>query len=171
MSSEKMVKGFLVSKTDTKGKITYCNDAFVEISGFCPSELMGKPHSIVRHPDMPRAVFAYLWEHITKGQEVNVYVKNLAKNGDFYWVFANVTPSFDNSGNIIGYYSVRREPSREGVQKASELYALMCQAESSGGIKAGAQVFSDFFKNLGVCYDNFVMRLQVGEQNIEQKCK
>lgn len=115
--SEKIVKGFLVSKTDTKGKITYCNDAFVEISGFCMSELMGKPHSIVRHSDMPRAVFAYLWENIAKGREVNVYVKNLAKNGDFYWVFANVTPSFDTSGQIIGYYSVRREPNRQGCKE------------------------------------------------------
>ncbi|TKX29402.1 PAS sensor protein [Campylobacter sp. MIT 12-5580] len=163
MSGEKLVKGFLVSKTDVKGKITYCNSAFIEISGFNESELLGKPHSIVRHPDMPRSIFAYLWENITQGKEVNVYVKNRAKDGGFYWVFANVTPSFNVKGEIIGYYSVRREPRQEGIKTATELYALIRESEKKGGVKEGLNTFKTYFENLKMPYEDYVMHLQTGE--------
>lgn len=162
MSKEKLVDGFLVSKTNPKGQITYCNQAFIDVSGFNEAELLGKPHSIVRHPDMPRSIFAHLWREITNKREVNVYVKNLSKDGDYYWVFANVTPSFDIQGNIIGYYSVRRKPRREGIQTAQSLYEKIKSAEKDGGIESGLKYFHNFFIELGQSYENFILRVQTG---------
>ena len=98
----------IVSKTDTKGRITYANRVFQQVAGYTEDELLGKAHSIVRHPDMPRCVFKFLWDTIGAGNEVFAYVLNKAKNGDHYWVFAHVTPTFDDHGRIISYHSNRR---------------------------------------------------------------
>jgi len=113
----------LVSKTDKKGRVTYCNSAFIRLAGFQESELLGKPHNLVRHPDMPEAAFQDLWDTVQKGNEWHGIVKNRCKNGDHYWVDATVTPSFDGGGNIIGYMSIRRLPSRQQIQDAENLYA------------------------------------------------
>jgi len=101
---------FIVSKTDVKGKITYCNQPFLKIVGATQEQLLHKPHNIIRHPDMPRIVFKLLWEHIKAKQEIFAFVKNKSFDGGFYWVFANVTASLGANGEIIGYYSVRRKP-------------------------------------------------------------
>ena len=87
---------FIVSKTDTKGRITYVNKIFIEISEYNEKELLGKPHSIIRHPDMPKSVFKLFWDMIRNGEEVFAFVLNKTKNNNEYWVYANVTPSYDN---------------------------------------------------------------------------
>jgi len=115
---------YLVSKTDLKGVITYANDAFVELSGFSRDELIGKSHNCVRHPDMPPAAFEDLWKTIKSGQPWRGIVKNRSKSGDHYWVEAFVVPIQRNS-QIIGYMSVRSEPSRENVRQAEALYQQM----------------------------------------------
>ena len=111
----------IVSKTDTKGRITYVNPSFIEVSGFTEDELLGKPHNIVRHPDMPPEAFADLWQTLKAGQPWTGMVKNRRKNGDFYWVVANVVP-VKEAGRVIGYMSVRTAPTREQVARAAELY-------------------------------------------------
>ncbi|MCU1733640.1 methyl-accepting chemotaxis protein [Pseudomonas sp. 20P_3.2_Bac4] len=111
----------LISTTDLNSRITYCNDAFVAISGFTRDELLHEPHNLVRHPDMPPAVFAHMWETIKGGKPWMGVVKNRAKNGDFYWVSAYVTAIYEN-GRISGYESVRSLPSRDQVQRAAALY-------------------------------------------------
>lgn len=111
----------LISITDTKGIILDCNDAFVDISGFAKSELIGQPHNIIRHPDMPPAAFEVMWSHLKAGQPWMGLVKNRCKNGDFYWVDAYVTPIAEK-GTIIGYESVRSCPKREDVARAQALY-------------------------------------------------
>nr|WP_095153856.1 methyl-accepting chemotaxis protein [Pseudomonas sp. Irchel 3E13] len=111
----------LISTTDLNSRITYCNDAFVAISGFTRDELLHQPHNLVRHPDMPPAVFAHMWETIKEGKPWMGVVKNRAKNGDFYWVSAYVTAIYEN-GRISGYESVRSLPSRDQVQRAAALY-------------------------------------------------
>jgi len=116
---------FLVSKTDNKGLITYCNEIFMALAMYDESELLGQPHNIVRHPDMPAAAFADLWNTVQAGREWHGMVKNRCKNGDFYWVDATVTPSFDSHGKIIGYMSVRRKPSPQQIQEATSLYVEM----------------------------------------------
>jgi aerotaxis receptor len=112
----------LVSRTDLQGRITYVNPAFVEASGFAAAELMGKAHNIVRHPDVPAEAFADLWQTLNLGLPWTGLIKNRRKNGDFYWVLANVTPIRRN-GRVQGYMSVRSRPERAAVQAADALYA------------------------------------------------
>lgn len=118
----------IISTTDCKGVITDANEDFVEISGFTREELIGKSHNIVRHPDMPPAAFANLWETVKQGKLWNGIVKNRSKNGDHYWVEANVTPIVEN-GQITGYVSVRTTPSRQRVEQAAELYRAINAGE------------------------------------------
>ncbi len=119
---------FLVSKTDARGVLTYVNSAFIDSSGYSEEELIGSPHNMVRHPHMPKAAFKDLWETAQSGQEWRGFVKNLRKDGGFYWVDAMVTPSYKN-GQLIGYMSVRRCPSREDVATHETLYHKMVSEE------------------------------------------
>jgi len=116
--------GFLVSMTDPRGIITFVNDEFARISGFRQEELLGQPHNLVRHPDMPPAMFADLWATLKAGEPWYGMVKNRCKNGDFYWVDANVTP-IREAGAVTGYVSIRSKPSRSQVREAEGLYARM----------------------------------------------
>ncbi|WP_348943693.1 PAS domain-containing protein [Chitinibacter sp. FCG-7] len=154
---------FIVSKTDTKGRITYGNRIFIEYSGYTEHELLGAQHNIIRHPDMPRGVFKYLWDTIASGQEVFAYVKNMAKDGSFYWVLANVTPDYDAQGNIIGYLSVRRCPKRSAVDTCTGLYQQMLAAEQAAGARdacnASLALLNSVLQQQGVSYEEFVLSL------------
>ena len=154
---------FIVSKTDPKGIITYGNRIFIEFSGYAEEELLGAPHSIIRHPDMPRAVFKLLWDTIQSGQECFAYVKNMAKDGSFYWVFTNVTPSYDQNGNIVGYFSVRRKPKASGVEVASHVYKVMLDAEKKAGnnnpMQASTKILLDILAEKGVSYEELVLAI------------
>lgn len=119
----------IISRTDTKGIITYANSVFVSISGYSEKELLGKPHSIIRHPDMPKAVFKLLWETLHSGNEIFAYVKNRCKDGAYYWVIAHVTPTYDSTGHIIGYHSNRRCPQRDAIAEISKIYAELLRIE------------------------------------------
>ena len=119
----------LVSKTDLKGIITFCNPDFIEISGYSESELIGKNHNLVRHPDMPPAAFQDLWDTVKAGKPWTGYVKNRCKNGDYYWVYANVTPLREN-GRIVEYMSVRTCPSRAQINEAESLYQKMNEGKA-----------------------------------------
>lgn len=147
----------IVSKTDTKGRITYGNDIFIRISGYTEEELLGSAHNILRHPDMPRAVFKLLWDTIQAGNEINAYVKNLSKDGSYYWVIANVTPSFDKNNNIIAYFSVRRVPSESALDIIKPLYSHLLSLEKSGGMDASLQYLNELLKSKGVSYEEFIL--------------
>ena len=121
---------YLVSRTDLKGIITYANDAFVELSGFTRDELIGRNHNLVRHPDMPPQAFAHLWATVKEGFPWRGVVKNRAKNGDHYWVDAFVVPIRKND-QIVGYMSVRSEPSRDQVRQAEALYAELNRSKAA----------------------------------------
>lgn len=114
----------IVSRTDTKGIITHANQAFVEMSGYTQEELIGQNHYILRHPDMPAVAFAGLWETIEAGNKWHGYVKNLRKDGAYYWVKATVIPNIRN-GEVVGYTSVRRKPSRSKIAESEALYATL----------------------------------------------
>ena len=114
----------IVSRTDTRGIMTQCNQSFVEMSGYGEAELIGQPHCILRHPDMPAAAFRDLWETVQAGRQWHGYVKNLRKDGGHYWVYATVVPNV-RDGKIVGFTSVRREPSREKVAAAEAQYQEM----------------------------------------------
>lgn len=113
----------LISRTDARGKITYVNEDFIEISGFTELELIGAPHNIVRHPDMPTEAFADMWQMLKAGKSWTGMVKNRRQNGDYYWVLANATPIREN-GAITGYTSVRTAPTQEQIAQTSAAYAL-----------------------------------------------
>ncbi len=131
----------IVSKTDLKGQITYINRDFIDISGFSEQELIGQPHNIVRHPDMPVEAFADLWATLKAGRPWTGMVKNRCKNGDYYWVLANATPIWEN-GQVTGYMSVRRMPSRAQVDAAERAYAAI-RAGKSGLVVVDGQALRD----------------------------
>ncbi|WP_373072898.1 PAS domain-containing protein [Sulfurimonas sp.] len=116
---------FLVSQTDARGKIIFANDDFCKIADYTISELIGKPHSIVRHPDMPKDAFKSLWDVVNQGKVWTGYVKNKTKSGDFYWVFATVYPMKDPHTGETTYMSCRRKPSKEEIEDAESLYKTM----------------------------------------------
>jgi len=138
----------IVSKTDVKGRITYVNPTFVEVSGFELEELLGKAHNIVRHPDMPPEAFADLWATLKSGEPWTGLVKNRRKNGDFYWVVANVVP-VKESGRVVGYMSVRTRPERDQVKAAEALYRQFRENKAEGlAIRRGAVARTGFAARL-----------------------
>ncbi|MBK1964372.1 energy taxis response protein CetC [Campylobacter novaezeelandiae] len=150
----------ITSKTDLKGNIIYANDDFSKYAGYEAKEFLGKPHNIVRHQDMPKTVFKCLWDTIQKGEEIFAFVKNKSKNGDYYWVFANVTPSFDSNGKIINYYSVRRAPNRKALPIIESVYNTILEKEKQGGIKAGLEALIEIVSSYNVTYNQLVFDLQ-----------
>lgn len=138
----------LVSKTDTKGRITYVNPAFIEASGFNEEELLGKPHNLIRHPDMPEQAFGDMWQTLKMGLPWTGMVKNRRKNGEFYWVNANVTPVRENN-QIVAYMSVRSKPNRAQVDGAARIYARFKAGQAKGlAVRRGAVVTTGLFGKL-----------------------
>lgn len=150
----------ITSKTDLKGNIIYANNDFLKYAGYRVDELLKKPHSIVRHEDMPRTVFKCLWDYIQRGEEIFAFVKNRAKDGRFYWVFANVTASFDAQGNIINYYSVRRAPNRKVLPLIQEVYQVLLDKEKQGGINAGLKALNEIVNSYKTSYNQLIFNLQ-----------
>ena len=154
----------LVSKTDLAGRVTYANRVFLRIAGYDEDEILGQAHSIIRHPDMPRCVFHFLWERIEAGHEVFAYVVNRASNGDHYWVLAHVTPTFNADGRIVGYHSNRRCPERAAIDAVAKIYAALRAEEEQhdsrkAAIAAGRELLDRTLADAGVTYDEFVFSL------------
>lgn len=164
----------IVSKTDLKGRITYANRVFLNIADYAEKEVLGQPHSIIRHPAMPRCVFKLLWATIEAGREIFAYVINRTKNGDHYWVYAHVTPSFDAAGRIIGYHSNRRVPDRQILKEhIIPLYKTLREEEAGHqsrkeGMLAAEQMIFDVLAQKGVAYDEFIAT--VGQEGGRGHC-
>jgi PAS domain S-box-containing protein len=154
---------FIISKTDLKGRITYCNRIFIEFSGYTEQELLGAQHNIVRHPDMPRGVFKFLWDTLEAKKECFAYVKNMSKDGSFYWVLANVTPNLNAQGAAEGYFSVRRKPGRGAVSALSDVYQLMLDEERRAGPRdacaASIALLTSVLTQKGVSYEKFILSI------------
>ncbi len=151
----------IVSKTDLKGRIEYVNDVFCRVSEMSTTDVLGQPHSIIRHPDMPRTIFKFMWETIQAGSEIFAYVKNMSATGKFYWVIAHVTPSRDANGDIIGYHSNRRVPSRKGVEDIEPLYTKLVNLELAAnnrkqGLLDGEAYLQSMLTDLGQTYEQFI---------------
>ncbi len=155
----------IVSKTDLKGRITYANEVFLRVAGYSEEEVLGQPHSMIRHPDMPRCVFKLLWDTIAAGGEIFAYVVNRAKNGDHYWVLAHVTPSFGENKEIIGYHSNRRVPNRKIVTDTiTPLYRSLLEEENrhpnrKEGMQSALTMVTNLLADRGVPYDEFIATL------------
>ncbi len=163
-NEEKVLKDndFIVSKTDPKGHITYCNEIFTDMCGYSADELMGANHNLIRHPDMPAIAFKLAWDLIKSGKEFFGFVKNLRKNGGYYWVFAYITPDYDNNKNIIGYTSIRRKPPQAAIDAISPVYEVLLSAEQRGGMQASAEILENYLKEHQITYNALVMNLQRG---------
>ena len=154
----------IVTKTDLRGVITYANDVFLKIAGYTEAEVLGKPHNIIRHPDMPRCVFKLLWDHLQAQKEIFAYVLNRAKNGDHYWVFAHVTPSYNPQGQHVGYHSNRRVPYADALPKVKALYQELRKEEHRHsdprtGMQAGTRKLEELLQASDVDYSQFVFQL------------
>lgn len=154
----------IVSKTDPKGRINYANDVFCKVSGYAEQELLGQPHSLVRHPDMPRSVFQLLWQRIAGGEEIFAYVKNMARCGGCYWVFAHVTPSFGSDGSIVGYHSNRRSPDQAAIRRIEPIYRELlgieaAQPDRKAGQQAGVRRLEEMLAAAGASYDELVFSI------------
>lgn len=157
---------FIVSKTDTKGFITYCNRIFVDMAGWSRQELIGANHNIIRHPDMPKIAFKIAWDLISSKQEFFGFVKNLRKDGGYYWVLAYITADEDVNGNIIGYTSFRKKPSRKAIETLTPIYKALVDAEKGGGMNASYELLKKTLnatdENIVDKYHELVFTLQKG---------
>ncbi len=153
---------FIVSKTDLKGKIIYCNEIFTKMAGYSASELIGANHNLIRHPDMPQIAFKVAWDLIKDKKEFFGFVKNLSADGGFYWVFAYITADLDESGKIISYTSIRRKPPQSAIDAIAPVYKLLIDAEKSGGMDASSKLLGNFLKENETTYEVLVMNLQKG---------
>lgn len=154
----------IVSKTNLKGHLTYVNDIFLDIAGLHLGETLGQPHRLIRHAAMPRAIFRLLWDTIEAGREIFAYVVNASTGGDYYWVFAHVTPSYDRTGRLVGYHSNRRKPRKEAVALISPIYAHLLAIESAhknakAGLAASHAELQQLIASKGGDYERFVLSL------------
>ncbi|MBO9569771.1 MULTISPECIES: PAS domain-containing protein [Cellulomonas] len=158
----------IVSKTDLQGRITYVNGTFRRVSGYDESELLGRPHNVIRHPDTPRAVFRLLWDELRAGREMFAYINNLAKDGASYWVLAHVTPSRGADGGVVGYHSSRRLPEPAAVAEIEALYARLRAAESTqptprAALEASSTLLDHELAARGCTYDELVWQVVAGQ--------
>lgn len=154
----------IVSKTDPKGRITYVNDVFLRVSAYAEEELIGSPHSMIRHPDMPRSVFRTLWDTLGAGREMFAYIVNLAGDGAHYWVLAHVTPTFGPGGEIVGFHSNRRTAAPAALAAVHPVYEDLLREErrhanAQDAVAAGSRMLEERLNNLGVSYDEWVWSL------------
>lgn len=154
----------IVSKTDPRGVITYANDVFLRVSAMSEAETVGSPHNIIRHPDMPRAVFKLLWDTLQDRREIFAYVLNLAGDGAHYWVFAHVTPSVDRTGRVLGYHSNRRRPSTAAVTAIRAVHDRLLTAErrhrsTRDAVAAGVAELERMLGERGQTYDEMVWEI------------
>lgn len=156
----------IVSKTDEKGRLTYANKVFCDIADYTEAEVIGQPHSLIRHPHMPRCVFKLLWDRIQEGREIFAYVMNRTKHGDHYWVLAHVTPSVSEAGELLGYHSNRRVPNRSALESVIQpLYAELLAEEDrypdrKKGMLSAYDMLMDELKKRGTGYDEFIASLE-----------
>jgi len=151
---------FIISKTDAKGVITYCNEIFMTIAGYEEKELVGKNHNVIRHPDVPKFAFKLAWDSIRNGKEFFGFVKNLKKDGGYYWVFANITADYSEHGKIIGYTSVRRKPTQSALDFIIPVYQKMIALEKEGGISLSGKYLLDFLEENNSTYNGLILSLQ-----------
>jgi len=152
-------KRYLVSKTDTKGYIVFGNDYFSEITGYKENELIGANHNILRHPDMPKAIFHLMWQHLDSGRNIMAVVKNLAKNGDHYWVVTDFDIKRDRSGQIRNYLAFRQSAPKHVVKEIEPLYEMLLRIEKEHDMEASIEYLLGYLEEKHMNYDQFIEQL------------
>ncbi|WP_130736137.1 PAS domain-containing protein [Flavobacterium sp. J27] len=150
----------IMSKTDARGIIEYANEVFVDVCGYEDYELMGQPHNIIRHPDMPKVIFKVLWEKLQSGQNFHAIVKNLAKSGRYYWVITDFEISKNEEGVIENYFARRRAVPQEVITNHIEpLYKKLLQIEAASGIQYSEKYLNGFLEEKNKTYVQYIMEL------------
>lgn len=149
----------IMSKTDAHGIIEYANDYFMEISGYEEYELMGQPHNIIRHPDMPQVIFKLMWERLNKGQNIHAFVKNLAKDGRYYWVLTNFETKFNEDGIIISHYARRKAAPKNAIYSIDRLYRTLRAIETKQDLKTSEKYLMGLLEEKQQTYDQFILDL------------
>lgn len=152
-------KKFIVSKTDIKGNIIFINKNFSEVSGYDEAELVGAPHNILRHPDMPKAVFFIVWQSLLAGHSISGVVKNLAKDGRYYWVIADLEPKFNSKGDIVALTAFRRSAPQDVIDATEELYSTMLAIEKKHGMEKSLSYLEAFLEEHSLTYNEFIEEL------------
>jgi len=152
-------KKFIVSKTDIKGNIIFLNKNFTEVSGYTEAELMGEPHNILRHPDMPRAVFYLVWQNLLAGRPISGVIKNLAKDGRYYWVIADLEAKLNPDGSIKALTAFRRAAPQDVIDTTEELYASLLAIEKKHGMEKSLLYLQGFLEESNLTYDEFIEEL------------
>jgi len=152
-------KKFIVSKTDIKGIIIFTNKNFSEISGYSEEELINQPHNILRHPDMPQAVFFLVWQTLLAGRPISGVIKNLAKDGRYYWVIADLEPKFNAHGEIIALTAFRRAAPQDVIDTTTELYATMIAIEKKHGMEKSLAYLEAYLEENNLNYNEFIEEL------------
>lgn len=160
----------IVSKTDPRGLITYANDVFLRVGAYSLDEVIGQPHNLIRHPDMPRAVFKLLWDTLAARQELFAYINNLAADGANYWVLAHVTPSYGPDGSVVGYHSNRRRPSPRALDRVRPLYDRLLaeerrHANARAAVAASWELLERLVGEQASSYEEFVWTVISQEEN------
>lgn len=149
----------IMSKTDPKGFIEYANDYFMEVSGYEEYELMGQPHSVIRHPDMPKIIFKLMWERLLEGKNIHVLIKNLAKDGRYYWVLTNFETKYDTEGNIVSHYARRKAAPGNAIYQIEQLYKTILAIEKKQNPEIAEKYFNGLLEESGKAYDEFILDL------------
>lgn len=151
----------IISKTDKQGNILKINDTLVKYAGYSEKELLGSPHNIIRHQDMPKIAFRLLWVKLYDGQTVNAFVKNRSKNGDFYWVYATVSPNINpRTGEVDSFYSIRKAPNKEAVDQLEVIYKLLKDTEEQKGYEEAKALLKAVLDANGMKFCDLMQRVQ-----------
>ncbi|TPN85414.1 PAS domain-containing protein [Aquimarina algicola] len=157
-------KETIMSKTDPKGIIEYANDYFMQICGYEEHELIGQPHNVIRHPDMPKVIFKWLWQRLQAKENIHALVKNLAKDGRYYWVITDFEVKVDEVGDIVSLFARRKAPPRETIEKVSSLYKKLLSIEESRGVEVSEKYLVGFLEEKGMTYDEFIEDICLSEE-------
>ncbi|MET0946606.1 MAG: PAS domain-containing protein [Flavobacterium sp.] len=150
----------LLSKTDTKGTILYANEDFIDVSGYDEFELIGQPHNIIRHPDMPKVIFKFLWDSIKASKNIHVIIKNMSKTGRYYWVITDFKIIADSDGEIVGYFGTRKSVPEDVIVKFIEpLYKKLLHIEEASGMSASEEYLTGFLEERKKTYMEYIDHL------------
>lgn len=164
-------KKTIMSKTNKKGIIEYANEYFMEICGYDEFELIGQPHNIIRHPDMPKIIFKLMWEKLLKKENIHALIKNLTKDGKFYWVITTFEAKTDENGNIIALYAKRKAAPRAAIIIIEELYKKLISIEKVKGLEVSRKYFEGFLEEKNMDYDTFITSIVIQENSKENSKK
>lgn len=162
----------LLSKTDTKGTILYANEDFIDVSGYDEFELIGQPHNIIRHPDMPKVIFKFLWDSIQSNKNIHAVIKNMSKTGRYYWVITDFKIIADTNGEIAGYFGTRKTVSEDIVVKFIEpLYKKLLHIEEASGLNASEEYLIGFLEERNKTYMEYIDHLVATGKDDKEKIK